>query len=490
MLSSLIPQEAPGPDRDAEGVENDREDRVEMDRAIGEMVQALPGRSGNEDSNGESPAATASPRSGPADGRGAGAGAELPERGEPRSGSQSPAPSRSNALAKLSATARLLVEQRAAAEAEAARRRARRIEEVRASVLLWQRRAAVEGQGGDAGNGGDGEAGGRDGGSDSDDGLADVPVEAVMHMLHTEEEAEVKGELWIELNHEWMEQEARKKADGAGREAGVARKGRGRPRAKAAAAEQPEPEQTPEAAAMRALESGRLSSKVNYDALSELFGSMTPVEGQTADQGAAAGVDGGALASGAASSMDKVRLLCGWLNTQGATGWTRRATSVPSAGGGGRGSRAPAEPRRAAQEAEPPLPCHARRRPAAVRGGCAERRDGGGASGPRSVPRPRRGVAAFPCGCVGHGHRCAGDRHLRRTAAQHVVPAQQGTTVTRARALPRRESCNGQVVSGSSAAPGRCAGWGCQSLGQPCRRTACSRESTPSLHLARSAFCG
>jgi len=260
-----------------------------------------------------------------------------------RAGDGAGAPSEETLALLPAEAAELYREQQAALQRALDERRAQRRTAVHRSVLLWQQQALAlaqqEGSGDEeAGDGGAG-AGGPEGearpgpgsggppdgaapppaekdgagaGDERDDsstsGMGDVPMEAVLPMLHTEAESQLKGKLWEELNREWLEEQARKSkqeplAIEAPERDPSGKRIRGRPKGSKS---RPRPNEetlgadaTAEDAARQALEYNRVSSKVNYDALSELFGSIGPDGGGGGDAGAGSGAGPSGTGGGA-----------------------------------------------------------------------------------------------------------------------------------------------------------------------------------------------
>ncbi|CAG9462851.1 unnamed protein product [Pedinophyceae sp. YPF-701] len=113
--------------------------------------------------------------------------------------------------------------------------------------------------------------------------LSDFDDDEAAMVIHTDEEAAAKRALWEELNRDWLEHQAKKKAAAAEAEAKAAaeaaaaasqKRGRGRPKGSKS---RPKPDDLPPAedaamAARSALEYHKASSKINYEALDELFG--------------------------------------------------------------------------------------------------------------------------------------------------------------------------------------------------------------------------
>nr|ADI46953.1 BFR1m [Volvox carteri f. nagariensis] len=114
----------------------------------------------------------------------------------------------------------------------------------------------------------------------SSDHLSDIHDDEVDGYLATNEEASVRRQLWLEMNRDWVElQEAKKAAEAAeDKRAGLARPKRKYLRKKA---EVPAAEDAA-GATRNLLASKKLSNKINYGALADLFGSCTSVPGDDA----------------------------------------------------------------------------------------------------------------------------------------------------------------------------------------------------------------
>ncbi|PNH11623.1 Transcription factor IIIB subunit [Tetrabaena socialis] len=126
------------------------------------------------------------------------------------------------------------------------------------------------------------------------DQLSDVCDEDISAYLATREEASVRETLWVEMNKEWIEkQEVKKAAEAAANDPSRPASDKSRrkyvrkPKAELPAAEDAA------GAARNLLEAKKLSNKINYNALTDLFGATT---------GEAAGADGGGGGGGAGPS--------------------------------------------------------------------------------------------------------------------------------------------------------------------------------------------
>lgn len=139
---------------------------------------------------------------------------------------------------------------------------------------------------------------------DDDDGNLSEISDSEIHMYIAEkEEVKCKEEIWNMMNQDWMErqeakkaaleaslkaQEEQKKAMEAAAAAGIQyKRGRGRPlgsKSKPKAIATMPPAETPQEAAMRIIDDKKLSSKINYTVLAELFsnekGSDERIEGK------------------------------------------------------------------------------------------------------------------------------------------------------------------------------------------------------------------
>ncbi|KAK9817299.1 hypothetical protein WJX72_012355 [[Myrmecia] bisecta] len=136
------------------------------------------------------------------------------------------------------------------------------------------------------------------GGGPAEDTLSDIEDEEMEAYLHTEEEVKLKEVIWTELNRDYLETQAAKQAAleaaakvdaaKAAREAEAAaveeaagqprKRSRGRPlgsKTKQRAEDLMGPSETPSEAARRMLEAKKLSSKINYNVLADLFSEPT-----------------------------------------------------------------------------------------------------------------------------------------------------------------------------------------------------------------------
>ena len=135
-----------------------------------------------------------------------------------------------------------------------------------------------------------------------DDCLSDISDSEILMYIAEEEEVKCKEEIWNMMNQDWMEkqaakaaaqeaalqaQEEQRKAMEQAAAAGVQyKRGRGRPlgsKSKPKAIATMPPAETPQEAAMRIIDDKKLSSKINYSVLAELFSSDSPE--QTGDEG-------------------------------------------------------------------------------------------------------------------------------------------------------------------------------------------------------------
>lgn len=125
---------------------------------------------------------------------------------------------------------------------------------------------------------------------DDDGNLSEISDSEIHMYLAEEEEVKCKEEIWNMMNQDWMErqeakkaaleaslkaQEEQKKAMEAAAAAGIQyKRGRGRPlgsKSKPKAIATMPPAETPQEAAMRIIDDKKLSSKINYTVLAELF---------------------------------------------------------------------------------------------------------------------------------------------------------------------------------------------------------------------------
>ncbi|BDA42484.1 probable transcription factor IIIB 90 kDa subunit at N-terminal half [Coccomyxa sp. Obi] len=172
-----------------------------------------------------------------------------------------------------------------------------------------------------------------------DEELSDLEDDEAAMYLHTPEEAKLKELIWTELNKDFLERQSAKaaalesaaaKAAAASAVAGddaeqqgdqaegepVRKRARGRPlgsKTKARPEDMLEPAETPEEATRRMLDAKKLSSKINYNVLANLFS-----ETSRSDQDGGAGE---AAASKTRSSYDRVASAGGF-----ATGRTEART--------------------------------------------------------------------------------------------------------------------------------------------------------------------
>ncbi|KAI8105592.1 hypothetical protein M9434_000176 [Picochlorum sp. BPE23] len=128
-----------------------------------------------------------------------------------------------------------------------------------------------------------------------DDSLSDISDSEILMYIAEEEEVKCKEEIWNMMNQDWMEkqaakaaaqeaalqaQEEQRKAMEQAAAAGVQyKRGRGRPlgsKSKPKAIATMPPAETPQEAAMRIIDDKKLSSKINYSVLAELFSSDAP----------------------------------------------------------------------------------------------------------------------------------------------------------------------------------------------------------------------
>lgn len=130
---------------------------------------------------------------------------------------------------------------------------------------------------------------------DEDDGnLSEIGEDQIAMYLADKDEVTLKEEIWNMMNQDWVEKQAAKKAaleaaeraqseQRAAMEAAAAagirfKRGRGRPlgsKTKPKPEKNLPPPETPQEAAMRMLDSKKLSSKINYSALADLFSDDT-----------------------------------------------------------------------------------------------------------------------------------------------------------------------------------------------------------------------
>lgn len=128
-----------------------------------------------------------------------------------------------------------------------------------------------------------------------DDSLSDISDSEISMYIAEEEEVKCKEEIWNMMNQDWMEkqaakaaaqeaalkaQEEQRKAMEQAAAAGVQyKRGRGRPlgsKSKPKATDTLPLADTPQEAAMRIIDDKKLSSKINYSVLAELFQSENP----------------------------------------------------------------------------------------------------------------------------------------------------------------------------------------------------------------------
>ncbi|KAL6780177.1 hypothetical protein ACKKBF_B14155 [Auxenochlorella protothecoides x Auxenochlorella symbiontica] len=125
---------------------------------------------------------------------------------------------------------------------------------------------------------------------DQDGALSDIPDDDIDMYIADSTEVAFKEEIWNMMNRDWLERQAAKAAVAAATEkaaaeqraaqeaaeaAGVAyKRSRGRPlgsKSKTRAESALPPAETPQEAAMRMLDNRKLSSKINYNVLADLF---------------------------------------------------------------------------------------------------------------------------------------------------------------------------------------------------------------------------
>lgn len=135
-------------------------------------------------------------------------------------------------------------------------------------------------------------------GKDLDETLSDISDSEISMYIAEEEEVKCKEEIWNMMNQDWMEKQAAKaaaqeaalKAQEEQRQAmeraaaaGIQyKRGRGRPlgsKSKPKATDTMPLAETPQEAAMRIIDDKKLSSKINYSVLAELFQSDNPTDG-------------------------------------------------------------------------------------------------------------------------------------------------------------------------------------------------------------------
>ncbi|GLC54447.1 hypothetical protein PLESTB_000864600 [Pleodorina starrii] len=129
------------------------------------------------------------------------------------------------------------------------------------------------------------------------DNLSDVEDDEVAGYLATREEANLREQLWVEMNKDWIEKQEAKKAG----EAAEANQGGEKPKRKYTRKKAELPAAEDAAGATRnLLASKKLSNKINYGALADLFDSSGAAPGADAGgpqdsftRGAVSGGDGG-----------------------------------------------------------------------------------------------------------------------------------------------------------------------------------------------------
>ncbi|GLI62861.1 Transcription initiation factor TFIIIB Brf1 subunit [Volvox africanus] len=183
----------------------------------------------------------------------------------------------------------------------------------------------------------DAELAGREEDLLSSDHLSDVDDDEIAGYLSTREEASVREQLWVEMNKDWIEkQQAKKAAEAEASQAGLERPKRKYTRKKA---ELPAADDAA-GATRNLLESKKLSNKINYGALADLFDSPGPTgnAGDALGTGAA-GTPTGVVSGGGSAFHDDA----GPYAVDGFDGLGGAATQAEQPGGQGGGRAGPEE---------------------------------------------------------------------------------------------------------------------------------------------------